>query len=130
MAGNCHIPSLAEVDLIADHVEQFLTASWDAEAPTAEQDRVLATVLFTDIVNSTAHIAELGDAGWRSLLETHHALVRRQLARHRGRELDTAGDGFFATFDGPARGTVRLCSQPGGQRPRNPVRGNTQGNAS
>lgn len=109
LAGNCHIPSLAEVDLIADHVEQFLTANWDAEAPAAEQDRVLVTVLFTDIVNSTVHLAELGDAGWRSLLEAHHALVRRQLARHRGRELDTAGDGFFATFDGPARG-IRCAS--------------------
>ena len=60
-------------------------------------------------MNSTAHLAELGDAGWRSLLETHHALVRPQWARHRGHELDTAGDGFFATFDGPARG-IRCAS--------------------
>jgi class 3 adenylate cyclase len=64
---------------------------------------VLATVLFTDIVSSTQKAAELGDAEWRALLEEHHATVRRLLARYRGAEVDTAGDGFFATFDGPAR---------------------------
>lgn len=68
-----------------------------------ESDRVLATVLFTDIVGSTAKLAELGDRRWRELLAEHHTRVRRQLARFRGRELDTAGDGFFAAFDGPAR---------------------------
>ncbi len=66
-------------------------------------DRVLATVLFTDIVDSTAVAARLGDAGWRTLVERHHATVRSLLARYRGFEVDTAGDGFFATFDGPAR---------------------------
>lgn len=66
-------------------------------------DRVLATVLFTDIVRSTARAAELGDREWRDLLERHHAAVRRRLAEHRGEELDTAGDGFLATFDGPGR---------------------------
>jgi class 3 adenylate cyclase len=66
-------------------------------------DRVLATVLFTDIVGSTEKVAELGDAGWRDLVERHHATVRALLARYRGREIDTAGDGFFASFDGPAR---------------------------
>jgi class 3 adenylate cyclase len=66
-------------------------------------ERVLATVLFTDIVGSTALASRLGDSGWRALLERHHATVRRELARFQGRELDTAGDGFFATFDGPAR---------------------------
>jgi class 3 adenylate cyclase len=65
--------------------------------------RVLATVLFTDIVGSTELAASLGDAGWRERLERHHAIVRRELARSGGREIDTAGDGFFATFDGPAR---------------------------
>jgi class 3 adenylate cyclase len=60
-------------------------------------------VLFTDIVNGTAKAAELGDRAWRRLVEQHHALVREQLRRHRGREIDTAGDGFFAWFDGPAR---------------------------
>jgi class 3 adenylate cyclase len=70
---------------------------------------MLATVLFTDIVDSTATAAELGDKGWRELVERHHGLVRAMLGRFRGREVDTAGDGFFATFDGPARG-VR-CAQ-------------------
>jgi class 3 adenylate cyclase len=72
-------------------------------------ESVLATVLFTDIVGSTARAAELGDRGWRELLERHHSLVRRELARFRGDEKDTAGDGFFATFDGPAR-AIR-CAQ-------------------
>jgi class 3 adenylate cyclase len=66
-------------------------------------DRVLATVLFADIVGSTERAAELGDARWRSLLDRHHAVVRAELARFRGEELDTAGDGFFAAFDGPGR---------------------------
>ncbi|HEX7268376.1 MAG TPA: adenylate/guanylate cyclase domain-containing protein [Streptosporangiaceae bacterium] len=68
-----------------------------------EPDKVLATVLFSDIVGSTARAAELGDARWRELLAAHHGRVRGQLARFRGVELDTAGDGFFARFDGPAR---------------------------
>jgi class 3 adenylate cyclase len=67
------------------------------------RERVLATILFTDIVGSTELAARVGDAAWRELLERHHAIVRRELARFRGRELDTAGDGFFASFDGPAR---------------------------
>ena len=66
-------------------------------------ERVLATVLFTDIVGSTELAERLGDSGWRALLERHHAAVRRELSRFQGRELDTAGDGFFAAFDGPAR---------------------------
>ena len=68
-----------------------------------DEQRVLATVLFTDIVGSTRLAAELGDAAWDRLLEEHHAVVRRELGLHRGREVDTAGDGFFATFDGPGR---------------------------
>ena len=64
---------------------------------------MLATVLFTDLVGSTAKAAELGDRGWRDLLADHHARIRRELTRYRGVELDTAGDGFFARFDGPAR---------------------------
>lgn len=81
-------------------VQEFLTGS----LPDIEVDRVLATVLFTDIVGSTARLSEVGDRRWRELLHEHHAIVRRQLARFRGREIGTAGDGFFATFDGPARG--------------------------
>jgi class 3 adenylate cyclase len=72
----------------------------------AESERVLATILFTDIVGSTERAATLGDSAWRQLLERHHAVVRRELARFQGRELDTAGDGFFAAFEGPARAVL------------------------
>jgi class 3 adenylate cyclase len=90
---------------------EFLTAALEAGAwEPAEPDRVLATLLFTDIVSSTQRVAELGDAGWRELVQRHHALVRQHLVRFRGREIDTAGDGFFASFDGPAR-AVRCASE-------------------
>jgi class 3 adenylate cyclase len=82
-------------------IEGFVGEFADREA---ELERFLATVLFTDIVNSTARAAELGDRRWRALVDAHHARVRGQIARFRGREIDTAGDGFFATFDGPVRG--------------------------
>ena len=78
--------------------------------PAEDPDRVLATILFTDIVGSTERAVDLGDAAWRELLAEHHARVRRELARYRGRELDTAGDGFFATFDGPARAIRCACA--------------------
>ena len=91
-------------DPIARETERFLRGIWDrGEWDMVETDRVLATILFTDIVGSTEKLAELGDRRWRELLQQHHAVVRRQLIRFRGRELDTAGDGFFASFDGPAR---------------------------
>ena len=90
---------------IADEIERFVAGEYVPEVP----DTVLATVLFTDIVSSTERAAELGDRAWRDLLERHHALVRRELSRFRGEEQDTAGDGFFATFDGPAR-AIR-CAQ-------------------
>ena len=93
-------PVIGEVRLFLDEIR---------DAPPEDPDRVLATVLFTDIVGSTARAAELGDAEWRELLREHHSRVRRELARFRGRELDTAGDGFFATFDGPAR-AIRCAS--------------------
>ena len=92
-------------------IERFLTDAWgDRETQDAEFERVLATVLFTDIVGSTARAAELGDARWRELLGAHHEVIRRQLVRFRGRELDTAGDGFFASFDGPARAIHCACA--------------------
>jgi pimeloyl-ACP methyl ester carboxylesterase/class 3 adenylate cyclase len=95
---------------IAREVERFLRGIWDrGEWDVVESDRVLATVLFTDIVGSTAKVAELGDRGWRDLIQQHHALVRRHLVRFSGREIDTAGDGFFASFDGPAR-AIRCAS--------------------
>jgi class 3 adenylate cyclase len=97
-----HMTPAADMPQVLDEIERFLHAAWDADS-YREPDRQLATLLFTDIVDSTAHMAKLGDAGWRELLERHHALVRAELARARGSEVDTAGDGFFAAFDGPAR---------------------------
>jgi pimeloyl-ACP methyl ester carboxylesterase len=82
-----------------------------------EPDRVLATVLFTDIVGATERAAALGDRRWRELLEQHHAAVRRELSRFRGREIDTAGDGFLATFDGPARAIRAACAISDAVRP-------------
>ena len=85
-------------ELVAE-IQEFLTGA----RPVVEPDRVLATILFTDIVDSTKRAAELGDARWRELLRLHHQDVREALHRFRGKEVDTAGDGFLATFDGPAR---------------------------
>lgn len=87
-------------ELTIRSTEQFVSRLQTAGQGTA---RVLATVLFTDIVGSTQSAAELGDAGWRALLARHHSTVRALLARHRGDEIDTAGDGLFAAFDGPGR---------------------------
>ena len=84
---------------IADEIERFVGGEDAPEVP----ESVLATVMFTDIVGSTERVAEIGDRAWRDLLAEHHAIVRRELSRFRGQERDTAGDGFFATFDGPAR---------------------------
>nr|MDP9492356.1 adenylate/guanylate cyclase domain-containing protein [Actinomycetota bacterium] len=104
LSGPDHAPYAGDSTSYLREIEQFLKETWEAGAwEEAEPDRVLATVLFTDIVDSTAKAVELGDARWRELLEQHHALIRRQLARFRGKEIDTAGDGFFASFDGPAR---------------------------
>jgi class 3 adenylate cyclase len=97
--GIDHLPYLGDADAILDEVQEFLTGV----RPPPERDRVLATVLFTDIVGSTEHASAIGDHAWKELLERHHALVREELSRYRGREIDTAGDGFLATFDGPAR---------------------------
>jgi pimeloyl-ACP methyl ester carboxylesterase len=99
LAGNDHMPWLGDSDTVLDEVEHFLTGARRA----AEPGRVLATVLFTDIVGSTERAAALGDDRWRALLESHNELVRRQLAAFNGREVQTLGDGFLATFDGPGR---------------------------
>lgn len=99
LAGEDHLPFAGELDPILEEVEEFLVGSRGA----AESERALATILFTDIVGSTEKAAALGDRGWRQLLERHDAAVRHQLALHRGREVKTMGDGFLATFDGPAR---------------------------
>jgi class 3 adenylate cyclase len=99
LAGEDHIPWVGDQDTLLDAVEHFLTGSIPARAV----DRVLATVLFVDIVGSTQRAAALGDARWTELLDSFFTTVRRELERHRGRLVDTAGDGMLATFDGPAR---------------------------
>jgi class 3 adenylate cyclase/alpha-beta hydrolase superfamily lysophospholipase len=95
------IPVVGDPAPLLDELRRFVTRT--AASVSTEIERVLATVLFTDIVGSTARAAELGDRAWRALLESHHSVVRDQLVRFRGTEHDTAGDGFFASFDGPAR---------------------------
>ena len=97
--GDDHLPWIGDPDRVLGEIEEFLTGV----RHQAEPDRVLATVLFTDIVGSTKRAAELGDKAWGELLHAHHAVVREQLARYGGHEMGTAGDGFLATFDGPAR---------------------------
>jgi class 3 adenylate cyclase len=94
------------MDAILDEIEEFLTG---ARTPQPA-DRALATVMFTDIVESTRQAAELGDRRWRDLLTRHETLMRRELDLHRGRAVKTMGDGFLATFDGPARGIRCACS--------------------
>src|SRR5215218_6090565 len=99
-AGADHLPYIGEsADDIADEVQEFVTGS----RPDVEPDRVLATVLFTDIVASTKRASDLGDRRWRTLLDQHDDLVRQEISRFRGREVKSLGDGFLATFDGPAR---------------------------
>lgn len=112
LPGDEHVIPAGDVDRLADELEEFLTGV----RPVTEPDRVLTTVLFTDIVGSTDRAVALGDAAWRDLLERHHALVRAELDRHRGREVDTAGDGFLATFDGPARAVRCACAIRDGLR--------------
>jgi class 3 adenylate cyclase/pimeloyl-ACP methyl ester carboxylesterase len=107
LPGDEHVPFLGDQDSVTKEIERFVRSVQDEEA---ELDRVLATVVFTDIVNSTEVMADRGDRGWKQLVEEHHAAVRNLIARHRGREVDTAGDGFFAAFDGPAR-AVRCAQQ-------------------
>ena len=107
LPGEDHLSFVGDnADQIADAIEEFLTGS---RAPVS-LDRVLATVLFTDIVGSTEKAAALGDHRWRDLLDSHHATIRRNLARFRGHEVKTTGDGFLATFDGPARGVRCACA--------------------
>ncbi len=104
LPGQDHLPWVGDQDGLLDVVEEFLTGS----RPIGTVDRVLATVLFIDIVDSTARAAELGDRRWRELLEGFFAAARKELARHRGREVHSLGDGLLAVFDGPAR-TVRCA---------------------
>jgi class 3 adenylate cyclase len=99
LEGEDHLPVTGDQDALLDEVEEFLVGSRRA----GDAERALATILFTDIVGSTEKAARLGDRGWRQLLERHDAAVRRALNLYRGREVKTMGDGFLATFDGPAR---------------------------
>jgi class 3 adenylate cyclase/pimeloyl-ACP methyl ester carboxylesterase len=99
LPGIDHIPFFGDADRLIDEIEEFLTGS----RSEAEPDRVLATVMFTDIVDSTGRAAELGDRQWRALLDRHDQAVRAELRRYRGRAVKSLGDGFLATFDGPAR---------------------------
>jgi pimeloyl-ACP methyl ester carboxylesterase len=106
LPGDEHFFWVGDVEGMLAEIERFVAEFRDQEA---ELERFLSTILFTDIVDSTERAAGLGDRRWRDLVQAHHMRVRGQLARFRGREIDTAGDGFFASFDGPARG-IR-CAQ-------------------
>jgi class 3 adenylate cyclase len=105
-SGADHLPYIGEnADEMVDEIQEFVTGS----RPELEPDRVLATVMLTDIVDSTKMASDLGDRRWRAILDQHDSLVRREIARMRGREVKGLGDGYLATFDGPAR-AVRCAS--------------------
>jgi class 3 adenylate cyclase len=112
LPGEDHIPWVGDQDRLLDEVQEFLTGMPRA----AVADRVLTTVLVTDIVGSTQRATQLGDRAWSALIDEHHALVRGELIKFRGREIDTAGDGFLATFDGPARAVRCACAIVDGVR--------------
>jgi pimeloyl-ACP methyl ester carboxylesterase len=99
LPGSDHLLWVGDNDTILDEVEEFLTGV----RPAKEPDRVLSTVLFTDIVGSTRHLADLGDRQWRDLLDAHDEIVRREVRQFRGKVIESTGDGVLATFDGPAR---------------------------
>jgi pimeloyl-ACP methyl ester carboxylesterase/class 3 adenylate cyclase len=104
--GEDHLYHIGETGVILDAIQEFLTGRHEA----ADEDRVLATVLFADIVRSTERAAQLGDRAWGDLLQSYYGVARRAVAQFRGREIDTAGDGFFAAFDGPARAIRSACA--------------------
>jgi class 3 adenylate cyclase len=104
--GADHFPWAGDSESVASSVEEFVTGA----RPLPRPDRVLATVLFTDIVNSTEHAERLGDGKWRQVLADHDALVRLELERYDGREVKHTGDGFLATFTGPARAVRCACA--------------------
>jgi pimeloyl-ACP methyl ester carboxylesterase len=120
LEGIGHMALRAGGSRLQAEIQRFLTDIWQTGSwDDAEPDRMLATVLFTDIVESTVKAIELGDRRWREVLERHNALVRRELLRFRGREVDTTGDGFLATFDGPARAIRCACAIVEGVRDLN-----------
>jgi class 3 adenylate cyclase len=106
LPGADHWPWAGDADIVIAHVQELATGARSAPEP----ERLLATVLFTDVVGSTERAAMLGDRRWRDILMEHRGLVRRELARFRGREIETVGDGFLATFDGPARAIGCACA--------------------
>lgn len=106
LPGHDDLPYVGDADALLDVIQEFLTGTQG----TADPDRSLATVLFTDIVGSTEKAGQLGDRRWQDLLEEHHTRTRRLLDRFRGSEVNTTGDGFFATFDGPARAVRCACA--------------------
>lgn len=106
LPGDVYMPYLGDQDAILDEIEEFLTGV----RPVQQPDRVLATVLYTDIVRSTQMLAKLGDRRWREVLERHEALSSREIHRHRGRLVKSTGDGVLATFDGPARAVRCACA--------------------
>ncbi len=106
LPGADAMPFVGDADVMLDEIQEFLTGTH----ATPDLDRSLATVLFTDIVGSTQAVGQLGDRRWRYVLDEHHERIRRLLDRFRGTEVDTAGDGFFATFDGPARAIRCACA--------------------
>jgi pimeloyl-ACP methyl ester carboxylesterase len=113
LPGDDHLVWLGDQGPLLDEVQEFLTGV----RPAPEYDRVLSTVMFTDIVGSTEVAARIGDSAYRDLLGRHHVIARTEISRYRGREINTAGDGFFATFDGPARavrcaGAMRSALEP------------------
>jgi class 3 adenylate cyclase len=112
LPGDEHLLWAGDQDVLLAEVEEFLTGT----RSLPEVDRVLSTVLFTDIVDSTTRARDLGDRGWHDVLDEHHAQVRDVLSHYRGREVDTAGDGFFASFDGPARAIRAACAIRDGVR--------------
>jgi class 3 adenylate cyclase len=111
--GDDHVPFTGDFEPAMDEMEEFLTGTRQARP----LDRVLATVMFTDIVDSTRRAADAGDRRWRELIERHDEVTRRQLDRYRGQEVKTLGDGFLATFDGPARGIECACAIRDGVSP-------------
>ena len=104
--GADHLYWIGDVEAMLDQIEQFATG----DRSTPRDERVLATVLFTDIAGSTTRAADLGDERWAQVLERHNDLVRRQIERFRGREIKTMGDGFLVLFDGPARAIACACA--------------------
>jgi class 3 adenylate cyclase len=110
LPGSDNVPAVGDPDRVLAELETFFADVVEGREWEAEPERVLATVLFTDIANATPRAIDLGDRAWRDLLQKHHETVRSQLSHFRGKEMDTAGDGFFATFDGPARAISSACA--------------------